>query len=96
LLTNRGNTVPLTSFERGKLKIAAHVREELDRSGIQAQSIQCKSGGTHTHPDTARLIVTVNGTPAQLDFTTHEVEDCEDIVAGDVWRKIAALVDRLK
>jgi hypothetical protein len=88
--------MPLTSFDKGKLKIAAHVREELDRAGIKAQSIQCRSGGIHMHPDTARLIVTVDGTPSHLDFEAHEVEDCEAIVAGDVWRKIAGLVDRLK
>jgi galactitol-specific phosphotransferase system IIB component len=84
--------VPLTSFERGKLKIAAHVREELDRAGIKAQLIQCKSGGIHMPPDTARLIVTVDGTPSQLDLQAHEVEDCEDIVAGEVWRRIADLL----
>ncbi len=86
--------MPLSSFERGKLKIAAHVREELDRAGIKAQSIQCKSGGIHMPPDIARLIVTVDGTPSQLDFEAHEVEDCEDIVAGEVWRKIAGLLAR--
>jgi hypothetical protein len=87
--------VPLSSFERGKLKIAAHVREELDRAGIKAQSIQCKSGGIHMPPDTARVIVTVDDTPSQLDLEAHEVEDCEDIVAGEVWRKIAGLLARL-
>lgn len=87
--------MPLSSFERGKLKIAAHVREELDRAGIKAQSIQCKSGGIHMPPDTARLIVTVDGAPSQLDLEAHEVEDCEDIVAGEVWRKIAGLLARL-
>ncbi len=88
--------MPLTSFDRGKLKIAAHVREELDRAGINAESIQCKSGGIHMPPDTARLIVTVGGAPSQLDLEAHEVEDCEDIVAGEVWRKIAGLLARLK
>jgi galactitol-specific phosphotransferase system IIB component len=86
----------LTSFEIGKLKIAAHVREELDRAGITAQSIQCKSGGTHTHTDTARLIVTANGISTHVDFKAHEVEDCEAIVAGEPWHKIAALIARLK
>jgi hypothetical protein len=93
---NAGALVPLTSFDRGKLKIAAHVREELDRAGIKAQSIQCKSGGIHMLPDTARLIVTVDGAPSQLDLEAHEVEDCEDIVAGEVWRKIAGLLARLQ
>ena len=88
--------MPLTSFEKGKLKIAAHVREELDRAGISAESIQCKSGGILTHADTARLIVTVNGTPMHVEFNCREVEDCESIVAGDTWRKIAGLVDRLR
>ena len=86
----------LTAFQKGKLKIAAHVREELDRAGIKADSIRCKSGGMHTHRDTARVIVTVDGTPTQMDFNTQEVEQCEVIVAGDVWRKIAGLIDRLK
>ena len=86
----------LTSFEIGKLKIAAHVREELDRAGIAFQSIQCKSGGTQTHPDTARLTIIVAGTAAHVDFSTPEVEECESIVAGDSWYKIAGLIGRLK
>ncbi len=85
----------LTSFELGKLKIAAHVREELDRAGIAAQSIQIKSGGMHTPPGTARLTITVNGTAANLDFKAHEVEECEVIVAGEPWHKIAAFIGRL-
>jgi galactitol-specific phosphotransferase system IIB component len=88
--------LPLTPFDKGKLKIAAHVREELDRAGITADLIQCKSGGTHTHTDTARLIVTVQGTPVHMDLKAHEVEDCEAIVAGDTWYKIAALINRLR
>jgi hypothetical protein len=88
--------VPLTAFEIGKLKIVAHVREELDRAGISAESIRCKSGGTETNRDTTRLTITVDGTPRYLDLTTSEVEDCEVIVAGDMWHKIAGLVDRLK
>jgi hypothetical protein len=86
----------LTSFDKGKLKIAAHVREELDRAGITADLIQCKSGGTQTHSDTARLIVTVQGTPVHMDLKAHEVEDCESIVAGDTWHKIAALIKRIR
>ena len=86
----------LSSFEKGKLKIAAHVREELDRVGIGFQAIQCRSGGTQTHPDTARLTVTVEGKPNFVDLTAHEVEECESIVAGDVWHKIAGFIERLK
>jgi galactitol-specific phosphotransferase system IIB component len=86
----------LTAFEKGKLKIAAHVREELDRAGISFQSIHCKSGGIETHPDTARLTVTVNGIPRHVDLNAHEVEDCESIVVGDAWRRIAAFIERLR
>ncbi len=85
----------LTSFDLGKLKIAAHVREELERAGISAQSIHCRSSGVHIPPGTARLTVTVNGTAAHLDLKAHEVEDCELIVAGETWYKIAALIGRL-
>ena len=85
-----------TAFQKGKLKIAAHVREELDRAGIKADSIRCKSGGAHTHRDTVIVIVTVDETATYLDFETDEVEQCEVIVAGDVWRKIAGFIDRLR
>jgi hypothetical protein len=85
----------LTSFELGKLKIAGHVREELDRAGITAQSIRCSSGGIQTPPGIARLTIVVNGTAATLDFKANEVEDCELIVAGETWHKIAAFIDRL-
>jgi len=85
----------LTSFQLGKLKIVGHVREELDRAGITAQSIQCRSGGIQTPPGVARLTITVNGTPANLDFKANEVEDCELIVAGETWHKIAAFIGRL-
>jgi hypothetical protein len=85
----------LTSFELGKLKIAGHVREELDRTGIAAQSIRCKSGGIETPPGTARLTIIVNGIPANLDLKASEVEDCESIVAGETWYKIAAFIGRL-
>jgi hypothetical protein len=47
----------------------------------------------HTHRDTARVIVTVDGTPTHVDFEAHKVEQCEIIVAGDVWRKIAGFID---
>jgi hypothetical protein len=85
----------VTSFEKGKLKIAAHAREELDRAGIAFESILCRSGGTQIPRDTARLTITANGTPAHVDLQADEVEECEIIVAGDTWRKIAGLIDGL-
>jgi hypothetical protein len=87
--------VALTAFELGKLKIAGHVREELDRAGIVAQSIRCVSGGIETPPGIARLTISVNGTSDTLDLKAHEVEDCELIVVGETWHKIAALISRL-
>jgi hypothetical protein len=88
--------LPLTSFDIGKLKIAAHVREELDRAGIAFDAIQCKSGGLHTRPGMARLIVTVHGNAAQVILSVDEVEGCESIVAGEVWYKIAGLIQQLQ
>jgi hypothetical protein len=85
----------LTSLNLGKLKIAGHVREELDRSGIHAQSIECRSGGLHMVPGTARLTIVVNGTASHLDLQTREVEDCEVIVAGETWYKIDAFIRSL-
>ena len=85
----------LTSFEIGKLKIVGHVREELDRAGIAAQSIRCVSGGIETPPGIARLTIIVNGTSETLDLRAQEVEDCESIVVGETWYKIAALIGRL-
>jgi hypothetical protein len=85
----------LTSFELGKLKIAGHVREELDRAGIAAQAIRCVSGGIETPPGIARLTIMVNGTSETLDLKAQEVEDCELIVVGETWYKIAALIGRL-
>jgi hypothetical protein len=85
----------LTSFELGKLKIVGHVREELDRAGLVAQSIRCVSGGIDTPRGIARLTIVVNGTSVTLDLQTHEVQDCELIVAGETWHKIAALIGRL-
>jgi hypothetical protein len=85
----------LTSFELGKLKILGHVREELDRAGIVAQSIRCISGGIETPPGVARLMVSAKGAAESLDLKAHEVEDCELIVAGETWYKIAALIGRL-
>ena len=86
----------LTSFEKGKLHIAAHVREELERAAIPFEAIQCRSGGLHTPVDVTRLIVTVNDLPAHLDLSTTEVEDCELLVAGETWHKIAGFIDGLK
>ena len=88
--------VPLTSFEKGKLKIAAHVREELELARIPFESIHCKSGSLHIPPGVARLIVTVDSYPSQVDLTTPEVEDCELLVAGESWHKIAAFIEGLK
>ena len=86
----------LTAFEKGKLKIAAHIREELDRAGIRFESIHCKSGGIQTHRDTARLIVIVDGAAKHIDLNAPEVEECESIVAGETWRKIAGFIERLR
>jgi len=88
--------VPLTSFEKGKLKIAAHVREELELAGIPFESIHCKSGSLHIPPGIARLIITVDKCPSYLDLTTSEVEDCELLVAGESWHKIAKFIEGLK
>lgn len=85
----------LTSFELGKLKIINHVREELDRARIAAQSIRCVSGGIETPPGIARLTIVANGSSEALDLKAHEVEECDLIVAGETWHKIAALIDRL-
>jgi hypothetical protein len=86
--------VALTSFELGRLKLINHVREELDRARIEAESIQCRSGGLETPPGVARLAIVANGTAATLDLTATEIEDCEFIVTGETWRKIAALIGR--
>ena len=88
--------MPLTSFEKGKLKIAAHVREELELARIPFESIQCKSGSLHIPPGIARLIVTVDERPSYIDLSTPEVEDCELLVAGETWHKIAAFIDALR
>jgi len=85
----------LTSFDLGKLKLVGHVREELDRAGIEAEAIRCKSGGLQTPPGIARLTIVVNGTAATLDFTANEIEDCESIVAGETWHKVAAFIGGL-
>jgi hypothetical protein len=84
----------LNAFQLGKLKIAAHVREELELLGIEADAIQCRSGDMQAH-DTARLTITVKGTTGHLDLKAHEVEDCNFIVAGETWHKINALIVQL-
>jgi hypothetical protein len=88
--------MPLTSFEKGKLKIAAHVREELELARIPFEEIHCKSGSLHIPPGVARLIVTVDRCPSHVDLTTAEVEDCELLVAGESWHKIAGFIETLK
>jgi hypothetical protein len=49
----------------------------------------------HTPPGIARLTITVNGAPAHLDFNADEVEECDLIVAGETWHKIAAFIRQL-
>jgi hypothetical protein len=88
--------VPLTSFEKGKLKIAAHVREELELARIPFESIHCKSGSLHIPPGVVRLTVTVDSYPSYVDLTTPQVEDCELLVAGESWHRIAAFIEGLK
>jgi hypothetical protein len=85
----------LTAFELGKLKIAGHVREELDRAGITAQSIHVKSGDIQTPRDITRLTIILDETPATLDLKASEVEECESIVAGETWHKIASFLKEL-
>jgi hypothetical protein len=80
----------------GRLKLIGHVREELDRLGIEAESIQCRSGGLETAPGIARLTIVATGSAASLDFTVGEIEDCEMIVAGEIWYKIAALIENIE
>jgi hypothetical protein len=85
----------LTAFDIGKLKIAAHVREELERAGLAFEAIRCKSGDLHTRPGSARLMITMSGVTGQLELSRDEVESCQDIVAGEVWYKIAQLINEL-
>lgn len=82
----------LSAFQIGKLRIAAHLREELDRAGIAAESISCKSGGMHTNSETARIMVTVNGIVSSMDLPAQAVEDCVSIVAGETWHLIDAFI----
>jgi hypothetical protein len=85
----------LTKFELGRLKLLAHIREELDRAGIEAQSIKCKSDGLHTPNGITRLSIIIDTTTATLDFTSDEIEECEFIVAGEPWYKVAEFVAQL-
>jgi hypothetical protein len=85
----------LTAFDIGKLKIAAHVREELDLAGLASDAIRCKSGDLHTRPGNALLEITIRGVTGQLDLSREEVEGCQSIVAGEVWYKIARLINDL-
>jgi hypothetical protein len=84
--------LPLTSFDIGKLKIAAHVREELDLAGLAFEAIRCKSGDLHTRPGTAQLQIAIGGVTRNLELTRDEVEGCQAIVAGEVWYKISNLI----
>jgi hypothetical protein len=88
--------MPLSSLLKGRLNIIAHAREEFERAAIIFQSIQCKSGGTFTPPGTVRLLVCIDGTSRHLDFKASEVEDCESLVAGEVWYKISEFIDGCK
>ena len=88
--------MPISAFEKGKLKIAAHIREELERADIRFESIHCKFGGIHTPRDTARFVVTAGQIPVYLDLNVHEVEECESIVAGETWRKIDGFIGRIR
>src|ERR1700709_307987 len=72
--TPDGRRMALTSFDIGKLKIIGHVREELDRVDVVAESIRCIAGGIETPPGIARLTITLNGASASLDLEAHEVE----------------------
>jgi hypothetical protein len=96
LRSRKDHALALSSFEKGKLKIAAHAREELERAGIGFEAIRCNSGGLHMRPGTARLSITVGGLPSHLDLSDPEVEECEAIVVGETWHKIDAFIRGLK
>jgi hypothetical protein len=88
--------VALSPFEKGKLKIAAHVREELELARIPFEEIHCKFRVLHIPPGVMRLIVVIDGSPRHLDLDADEVEDCEIIVAGETWHKIDGFLKGLK
>jgi hypothetical protein len=87
--------MPLSSFEKGKLKIAAHVREELELAHTPFLEIHCKSGGLHIPLDVMRLIVVTEERLHHLDLFNHEVEACDIIVAGETWHRIDAFLKNL-
>jgi hypothetical protein len=86
----------LSAFEKGKLKIAAHVREELELARIPFDDIHCKSGGLHVPPNVTRLIIVVDGNARYLDLLAQDVEDCEILVAGETWHKIDGFIRQLR
>jgi hypothetical protein len=86
----------LSLLERGRLRIIAHAREELEIAGLPSQSIQCKYGGTLTPPGVVRLLISAGAKSGHADFTFDEVEECEHIVAGEIWYRISALIEKLK
>jgi len=88
--------VALSAFAKGKLKIAAHVREELELARIPFEAIHCKSDGVHIPPNVIRLVVIIDGTPRHLDLASEEVEDCDVIVTGETWHRIAAFIRGLE
>jgi hypothetical protein len=90
------DAMTLSLLEKGRLRILAHVREELELAGISFTSIQCKSGGTLTPPGIMRLIIVTESGEGHADFTFGEVEECEFIVVGEIWYKIAALIERVR
>ena len=69
------------------------------RNSIEPESrlnpFTVKSGDIQTPRDITRLTIVVNETPAILDFKPVEVEECESIVAGETWHKIAAFLKGL-
>jgi hypothetical protein len=85
----------LSAFEKGKLKIAAHVREELELARVAFDEIHCRSGGLHVPPNVTRLIIVIDGEERHLDLLTQEVEDCEILVTGETWHKIDGFIRRL-
>jgi hypothetical protein len=38
----------------------------------------------------------VDGSATHIDLSAPEVEECESIVAGDPWRRIARFIELLK
>jgi hypothetical protein len=88
--------MPLSAFDKGKLKIAAHVREELELARIPFDAIHCKYRALHIPTDMMRLVVVIDGSPRHLDLAFEEVEDCDVIVVGETWHKIDGFLKELK